>query len=474
MPNPISNFSYRTELFSPTTLDIAMNKPDVAIQIIKQYSDQFKHTVGLDLSLMGAEVGIGAETHSAFVEGRFWSVITAMDSPAASAPGGTQDITIDVDASNRFFPKVGNIIMYEGAGNITGSIVAVDVAVPASPVITVQAAAGVTLPAVTATHEIAIITSAWGEGTGQPNSSVKLYDRLDYQLQIIKDAKGWTGSQLTNNAWVDVSEYGTGFDWYNVGMADLDAAQYRLEENALLLGSGGTYTVASTTGLVDAEGDGTYTETKGIMPWIRERGHIDSTVTATNWDITDLDDVDDYLKTQGDVSPIVLGYVGGLLARRISSQLGTLQGFGRDATNTLSQYIGGQGYDAVAAHSRAVNMSFMEYQNINRTYAFREIASFSDSTGLGAANYNFNQYSIWLPMANITDGKSGAKMPLVSILYKELGGYSRRREMFTIAGAGGNSASYNSEIDKKKINMRSHIGLAFHKPNLGYMTTAGE
>ena len=467
--------SYNNQQFAPSTLDIAMNKPHVAAEIIRQYSHQFRNTVGLDLALLADEMPVSSETHSVFQEGRYWNKAIVNDAGGVtqSAPGGSQTFIIAVDDNNAFFPKVGHTVIYSGANNISGSITAVDTTTPALPTITVQAAAGVTLPAMVDEQELIINSSAWGEGTNQPKPSVKNYERIDAHFQIIKDTVGWTGTQLTNKAWVDISEYGGKFNWYNVGMADIDARQYRLEEGALLLGGGGIYTVNENTGLVDNEHGTTFRETMGMIPRIRQSGGVDSTVTAANWVITDLDDIHNYMTAQGDSSPVIMGWVGSRLGSRISGQLGTLSTYTKDG-QSLSQYIGGWGYDDAEVKSRAVNMSYMEYQDINRTYAFRNVWSFSDTMGYGADGYNFNQYGIWFPLTNVTDGKTKAKLPLVSVMYKELDGYSRRREGFGLQGAGGNPETYNIETDVKKFFMRSHIGLAFHKPNLGYITTAGD
>ena len=469
----VVNGFYNNGKFAPSTLDIAMNKPHVAAAIIKKYDHQFKTTVGLDLSLMADEMPVGSESYSSFQEGRYWNTVVVNEGGgvAPSGAGGTQSFVIAVDTDNAFFPKVGHIVGYPGASNIAGSVTAVDTTIPASPEITVQAAAGVTLPALDDEDTLIITSSAWGEGTGQPDPSVKSYERIDFNFQIIKDTVGWTGTQLTNKAWVDISEYGGKFSHYNVGMAEIDARQYRMEEGALLLGSGGTYTVNPNTGLVDATHGTTYRETRGIIPWIREAGEVDNTVTAANWVITDFDDIHNYMLSQGDTSPTIMGWLGHRLASRISGQLGNLTGFQR-SDEALKEYMGGFQYSDDEIKSRAVNLSYMEYRDINRTYAFKPVHSFGDSQSFGADGFNYNQYGIWFPLCNVKN--KGTIVPLVNVMYKSLDGYSRRREGWSIQGAGGNPESYNSELDTKKFFMRSHIGLAFNKPNLGYMTTAGD
>ena len=56
-------------------------------------------------------------------------------------------------------------------------------------------------------------------------------------------------------------------------------------------------------------------------------------------------------------------------------------------------------------------------------------------------------------------------------MYKMKDGYNRRLESWTIKGADGDTANYNSEIDRKVMNYRSHIGFCMYKPNLTFLTT---
>ena len=468
MADTISNINSRTELFQATTLDLAMNQPEVAAQIIKQWGSQYKDTVGMDFALIAGETAIASETHSVFLEGKYWETMEVAANSAQTGAGNTQDIIIIVDASNRFFPKVGNTVVYQGSNNITGLITEIDVSTPAAPVVTIMPSASVNLPAVVDGDLMVIGSSAWGEGTAQPVASTKTYDRLDFYLQIIKDKSGITGSQLTNQSWVDISEYNDNFNYWNVAMADLDARQYSLEEMALLLGDGESVTVAASTGLTDGEGDNFVQQTKGFIPHITTSGGVDATLTAAAWDITDLDDVDDYFKSVGDASPNILGYIGGVTARAINNELADLRTYSQDPTDSLSQYMGGYGYDEATVGAKAIHLRFMEYATINRIYSFREVWSFSDPNRLGAEGYNYNQYTMWLPLCNVKDGKSSAIIPNVSVMYKELGGYSRRRELIPMQGAGG--GVYNMETDKKTMGLRSHIGLAFNNPKYGYLT----
>jgi len=456
-----------------TAFDLDPNRPDVAIQLIKKYSDQYKNTCGLDFMLLGREIAISAESHTAFSEGRYWNTMVAAANAAQPAQDAAQNITIELD-NGAYFPKKGMVMLYPGNNRIQGLITNVDTSTPTAPVVTVVPPQGGTLPAVTDGDTLVLITSAWGEGTGQPDSSAPTFSKETYYLQILKDKYGITGSQLTNQTEFTVSEDGQQIGVYNVGMADAEARMLRMQENMITLGNGEAYTHANiiTSGLAKSSVNFIQT-TKGLFEWATDRGGVDNTVDSSNWTVADFDDIDDYMKSQGDVSPIIIQYMGGKIARRVNSQLASVTSVQNsyDPTSALSQYIGGAGYSDVAARARAVNLTFTEYRNVNRVYAFRELPSLSDPMGLGADGYNYNEYIISFPLANVKDAKTGIMMPNAAVMYKQKDGYSRRLEAWNIKAADGDTSNYNSEVDEKVYNLRSHIGFVMYKPNLTYLST---
>ena len=97
-----------------------------------------------------------------------------------------------------------------------------------------------------------------------------MYEQIHYQTQIIKDEIGISGSQLTNKAWVDISEYGGQYKFYNVALGDLDVRMDIQEEGAYLDGDGLTYT--PTAGTILTNLTTTSQQTKGLLTWGKERG----------------------------------------------------------------------------------------------------------------------------------------------------------------------------------------------------------
>ncbi len=467
-----------------SSFDLSPNRPEVAAQLIAKHSTDFRHTMGMDLMLMGLEMPIAAEQYTAFSEGRFWSTATVQ--AQSSEPGQNEALDIRIKTTSdgqtspnyAFLPKVGHVIQFPGEAMVQGLVTAVDTAQIATYVtITVVPANGGTLPQVDAEDELMILTAAWGEGTGQPEPTTRTFGKENYFLQIIKDKFGITGSQMTNQLEFDVTEDGKKIGIYNYGVTDLEARQLRMIESALLNSSGLLYDHANllTAKLAKASYNNFAQTTKGIIPWIKDRGKVEE-LAASAWDLTTFDDIDDYLKSEGDTSSIVMGYLGKNVARRLNGQLAGVTSVqnAHDPTSALSQYLGGAGYDDVTVGAKAVFLRFMEYANINRVWAFRELQSFADTKGFGASGFPYPDSSMWFPLTNVTEGKTNTVVPLVGLMYKMKDGYSRKMEMWNLKAADGDTGNYNIEDDEKIVNARSHIGLVFHKPNLGIWTAPSD
>jgi len=453
--------------YAPSTMDLTMNKPMLYEKIVRQHSNQYRDTLGLDMRKSGLEYPMGADFGTIFLEG--WvheNFLVAAGGVAQSAEAGTQVIPIDATSidSGRSYVKVGHIIVYPTASNQTASVESIDFTVPT---VTVRAGAGVTLPALAGGETIAIVSSAWGEGTTQPEPSKKEYEQIHFIPQIIKDQVGISGSQLTNEAWVSVSEYGTPYKFYNVALADLDHRQDILEENALLIGDGLTYT--PTPGVATVNLTTTLRQTKGIFTWGKERGANVAVVPATV-DITDLRAIRTYMQSYGDQSNDIFGWAGSVIGQGLSDELWTnVQLSSADPiTSALTLRMGNNNIDTSDATARAVSMNYRQFNDFEGSFVFKKVAAFSDPKILGSTGYTYNNKSIWFPLDNIKDGKSGDLFPNVSLRYKQLGAYNRRRELVDLTGA--TNGLHTTMFDYNQTGMKGEIAMQVMNPSLIYMT----
>jgi len=450
--------------YAGSTLDLAFNKPEVYKAIVQQHSNQFRNTFGLDLRLLGLELPIAAGEGTLWLEGWVHENFEVLaGGVAASAAGGTQVIPLAATSidSGRFYPKAGHVIMYPSATNEQGLIESVDLA---AGTITARASAGQVLPLLAGGEIIAIVTSAFGNGTDQPDPSKKEYEQIHYQTQIIKDEIGIDGSQLTNKSWVDVSEWSTEYKFWNVALADLDARMDRFEEGAYLTGQGTTY--SPTAGSVVGS---SVRETKGVITWGKERGNSVQVVPAA-LDKTDLRDIRSYFLSQGDMTREIFGWVGRDIAQALTDEFATdvFAAGGTDITKAVSFVMGNNGINPEAAGARAVSLNYREWEDTEGSFTWKTVDTFNDPKGLGSTGLTWYQKSFWLPMCNIKDAKSGQMTPNVAIRYKELDGYSRRRELVDLVGA--SNGMHTTSFDRNLTGMKAEVALQFMNPTLIHIT----
>lgn len=451
--------------YAGSTLDLAFNKPEVYKAIVQQHSNQFRNTFGLDLRMMGLELPMESDYGTEWLEGWVHENFEVLaGGVAASAPGGTQVIPLAATSidSGRFYPKAGHVIVYPSATNEQGIVESVDLV---AGTITVRAAAAQVLPLLAGGETMAIMSSAFGNGTDQPEASKKEYEQIHYWTQIVKDDVGIDGSQLTNAAWVEVSEWeGTEYKFYKVAMADLDARMDRFEEGALLMGNGATYT--PTAGSVIGS---SVRQTKGIIPWGIERGNSVQVVPAA-LDKTDLRDARAYFMSEGDMTREIFGWVGRDVAQALTDEFAAdvFAAGGTDITDAVTLIMGNNGINPEAAGKRAVTMNYRQWNDTEGSFVWKTVDTFNDPKGLGSAGYTFYQKSMWLPMCNVKDARTGEVTPNVALRYKESDGYSRRRELVDIIGA--TNGAHNTSFDRNKTGMKSEIAMQVMNPNLIHLT----
>lgn len=455
----------KTGLWSPSTLDLAMNKPSVYDAIVKQFGDQYRSsTLASDLFYTGADRQISSEFHTLFQEGWLWENVTVATSGGISGGSSSETLSIELPSTEVNFVKEGQILMIPSTyQSLYISDISIDSANDEAD-LTVVANDGATTPAIADDTVLMIGTSAFGEASDQPDSTIKQYDKIQMQLQILKDTTSISGSQMTEDTWVKGSEYGMPFDYYSVAVADADARMDLMESDALVWGDGGVVTADATmvaNGLADAVGD-EIRKTKGLVNWAKSDGY-ELPTDASVADYADLEDLDNYLRSQGDTSPIIKGRLGHKLARAYSNNLfdNVVTGNGTDVTAMMKA----NGMSDSDAEAMAAIVKYQQYSDTSRDYMFTVADEFSHPKRYGSDGYKLDEAGIWYPCATVKS-EDGMQMPMVSLLYKGEGSHSRRRTFWTMQGAGENPGMFNMSKDVKKAYMRSHIGLGVGAPNL--------
>lgn len=443
-------------------------KPDVLSKIFERYGDQGK-TWFLDLNQMGFLKPVANEEYSHYegdLKNPTINVRTGVAQPAAGADLVFTLATANLDTANRFYPRLYDAVFFKGVK--MGLITDIDVSTPSAPVLTVSPLKSTAqLPAVATGEELSIVSNAHSEGSTQPKGAVTGAVKRSNHTQIIKETLTATGSQMTTQTWFDgwvmasgikgANQIASGDSWYNLNFRDMEYRFALKTSGALLFGE------ESDGSIVDpATGNPIYT-TQGLIPTIKEFGN-EITYTPGATTIADFDSYDRVLEREyaGDV-------VMGLFSNSYSNDFeNSLTSF---LANTNIDYVGGKLASIYGEQARGVAVNFDFLKKSNRTFMYRRMREFSNRQTFGINGSAAESYAVFIPCAKIKDPKSNTMVENVGARYKELGGYSRKTEIWTVSGAGPGQKVIAEDLHNTY--MRGEIGAHIMGANQMILLSAG-
>jgi hypothetical protein len=426
--------------------------PEVLNELAKRYEDQdltFFHiwrSMGMRLAAKQDEV-----YH--YEDERIHEVFHVKTNVGDPGAGNSVNITLsasDLDAGNRFYPRVGDQVLF--ANDVYGRIEAIDVTAPAAPVLTVEPNLNAeNIGALTAGDTVIIVSSSFADGTDQPSPALRGVVKRTSVCQIIKEAVKVNGAELTRSSWFKKwDDGGNIIGYYTTALDDLT---YRLA-----LKISGAFEVGKLTdnaALVSADGEEIKT-TKGIFPTITDLGNT-IPYTPGTWTVTDYDEIDRILTREGCSAENIWAGMGlNFYQENENTMVDFLKDTSVNFTHVVNTMFGGN-------ETLALSVGFKSLYKSNRNYMMNVMRHWSNPKYLGATGYDYNQRAIFIPLDKVKDSKDGSTSHRVMIRYRELGGYNRESELFSIAGAGG--GTYVSSIDAKNDYARAHQGIQFRKAN---------
>jgi hypothetical protein len=418
-------------------------KPDILSKIYKRYGDQGQSWL-LDLNQMGFLKPVANDEYSHYEDDLVNPTInvrTGVAQPSAGADLVFTLATANLDANNRFYPRLWQIVFFKGGKS--GIISDIDVSSPSAPVLTISPLdATYQLPGVATGEEVSLISNAHSEGSDQPKGAVKGAVKRTNHTQIIKETITSTGSQLTTqtwfDGWMDASTIGGseqiagGKSWYNMNFMDMEIRFAMQTSGALLMGE------ESDGSVIDPVTNRPIYTTKGLVPTIKEYGNeISYTPGATT--IADFDSYDRVLEREyaGD-------FVMGLFSNNYCNEFeNALVSF---LANTNIDYVGGKLASAYGAEARGVAVNFDYLKKGNRTFMYRRMREFSNRQTFGINGSVVESYGLLIPCGKIKDAKSNKMVSNVGARYKALDGYSRKSEIWVQAGAGPGQKVLSADI----------------------------
>lgn len=424
-----------------------VHKPERLAKLFKRFGDQ-----GLTwftvLDSMGFRLPVANDEYSHNEEDRYHDVLTV--DANVGAPGAGNDISFtlsaaSLDANNNFYVRLWDTLMFPN--EVTGQVVAINTAVPAAPVITVRPNLLTdAIPALTAGDEIIITSNAFSEGSANPIGAISGTTKFTNYAQIIKETFSVTGSEMTNQTWLQLKEMADA-PYYFEGQTQADYRYALKMDGALLFGKPTTNT-AMVDPVTGASLVGKTTE--GLIPAIRRRGNTIVSAPGT-WGIPDFDNMTRIFDREGQ-------------GRNILSMLGLNKS--QENSNMMKSYFNNTNIEMAVktirsevfggSESMQATLDFKYLIKEDYNFMFSKLGQFTNPKLYGATGYDMKNYGVFLPVAKLKDPKSGKLMDNIGVRYKKLAGTNRMLEVWN--GDSGAGPIKVTSVDKMNTYWRGHVG----------------
>ena len=431
-------------------------KPEKMNDLFMRYGDQGASYFGLIRSL-GFEKSVALDTYGHYEEKRTHEIFKSAN--AESAPGAGVDMVLQLHADSlegsgstaKYYPRVFDSVMF--ANEVVGYIVSIawnstvfDVTVRPYDVLD-------DIGALDAGEEIIIYSSAFSEGSGQPESAIRGTWEYTNTAQIIKETVGFTGSEMVNQTWFNVTSKGQKIPaYYFLGQIDLDFRMQLKIDGALLFSK-----KVTNTGAVDATTGRDILATEGLIPYIRRVGH-EHAYTVGSFDVADFDDIN-LILDQEHAGNYMLAMLGIKLHFEVED---VLKAYFQDTNiNFTRQAVNDALFHSNESLSASVNFKYLTKGE--RTFIFKRMGNFSNPKTFGAVGYDMPSMGVVLPINKKKDPVNKGMVESIGCRYRGLGKYSRRMEIWSVGGAG--EGIKVTEFDTRETFMRAHIGAHYRGGN---------
>jgi hypothetical protein len=446
MGNSTVNGVHASEIIS--TFDI--DKPERLNTLFRSKGEQGLPFFALIKSL-GFMMPVAQETYSHDEEDWLHENITAAG--AVGDPGAGADLVItlsagDLDSGNRFYPRLFDVVLMKN--DTTGIITDISGIGTATVVVTISPnLAAETLGAVSAGDEIAIITNAHSEGSDQPGGRVSGTIKYENDMQIIKETLSVTGTEMTNQKWIDKVSNGKKFVGYYIkGQWD---AEYRM---ALQMDGAFLFGKRTDNAITDPSTGRLIKTTEGLFPYAKRTGNTlpyttgAFTVQTFNQAAKILDrefaanhvmslngidlqiEIEDVLKDYFDNTDV------SYMESKVASDL----------------YQGDKGL--------AASVDFQNFKKGGRCFHFKKLGQMSHQKVYGSLGYDQPGMGLMIPVGKKKDFKSGKELPTFGMRYKQMGDHNRMMQVWNNSGAGAKPGTFVNSTDVHNHFLRAHVG--FH------------
>ena len=194
-----------------------LHKPEYSNFLFRKYGKQ-GFTAFQFLQSLGNVTPVAQENFYHFEEN--WIASSFTTTGGSGAAGASVNLTVSaayIDTLGNYYPRLNDILMF--ANGVKAQVIADN----GSGVLTVRPLKQSQAISVAADEQIIIPSNSFAEGTGQPDGRVSDVFRYDFNMQIIKESISTTGTELTNQMWVNSIDGTTINAWFDKAKSiDLD------------------------------------------------------------------------------------------------------------------------------------------------------------------------------------------------------------------------------------------------------------
>jgi len=417
--------------------------------ILRNIHERHNHEAGIRLlwKAFGWSRGVNAPTTGHYEAEWKDSLVKVGSIITASTGAGTNVVlalhtdmmynasqTVSGAARQASYPRIGDIIYLpdgKSARVTAKNVTTTPHQITVTPLLSTVDLAG----SITAGQSYFIASNAHGEGSNIPEGVLPRLLKYTNTFQIVKEACGSTGSDLTNQLFVNPIQNQDGSIFLRL---DKDM-MFRFEKRAggaLLWGQ----PINNITEFNAEVGfDINVKGTEGLIFFIETNGYEDL-YTAGSYSTADLYAITGIYDQEQAGTNILFTHEGyGIF---VETEQVFSDFFSNDVSPALMKNVAMQTGIPAEDMQPFESSDFVFYSGFRGAKLggyyihFKKIWEFNEAVGAGAAGYNWSKTRIFMPYGSTVNRANGATVPFVGYEYKQLGNYSRETVIADFGGAG--------------------------------------
>jgi len=449
-----------------TTFEVFANKQQVWPELRKSFGQGIL-TFDIISTLKGSDEFVASETfevHEELPPFRTMTIGDTVSGGAASADAITFNLDVgDVDTYFHYYPRTGQSF-WAGSANLMVEMV----------IHTVTATGDTKGATIVAYKKDSSANTTWhpedfiktgqtfalspavnaGHGTAATTPTHTGYQHFDYYTQILKDSLGFENAEFARERFVEYE----GIGLYNREVARMDTNLDAAMEAAIMFGNKTTNAALVQTSLADSTSVKVY-GSEGIWTWNTSRGYTLDYTNATDFTIEHFYELAEFGESVGLPASTWMVDSGGDLLRRIEK---SCKSYITNATGSLNEMFTPDAEGGM----KDLTVGFKHITIGGQTMILKSNYIMNNPYLFGIEGYGLKDAAAVYPIGMARDGKTGAMVPNLRVVYRGLGQFKDRKRVFApFLGVGGPKGMFGSPVvlegDISKIHALTEFGVAY-------------